>query len=163
GLIQPKALDWARQAQLEVEVTTFAPASTTLIGSGSDQLASPAPARNPLRICLLGRGVVGAGVYERLLARPDLFEITAVAVRRPPSAPRMPPGPTRRAGPRPQPPPHLPPRPRRRRRWRLRTSARPPGPLRNPRRRRPPPRAPHRRPRRSAHGRPLPRPRPPRR
>jgi homoserine dehydrogenase len=46
---------------------------------------SPAPRREPpqrpLRIALLGCGTVGGGVLARLLARPDLFRVTGVAVR----------------------------------------------------------------------------------
>jgi homoserine dehydrogenase len=34
-----------------------------------------------LRVALLGCGTVGGGVLERLLARPDLFRVTGVAIR----------------------------------------------------------------------------------
>ena len=44
--------------------------------------ARPAPGRAPLlRVALLGCGTVGGGVLARLLARPDLFRVTGVAVR----------------------------------------------------------------------------------
>jgi homoserine dehydrogenase len=44
--------------------------------------ARPAPGRAPLlRVALLGCGTVGGGVLARLLARPDLFQVTGVAVR----------------------------------------------------------------------------------
>ncbi|HYG61893.1 MAG TPA: homoserine dehydrogenase [Thermoanaerobaculia bacterium] len=39
------------------------------------------PPRSLLTVALLGCGTVGGGVLERLLARPDLFEVTGVAVR----------------------------------------------------------------------------------
>lgn len=39
------------------------------------------PPHPPLRVALLGCGTVGGGVLERLLARPDLFRVTGVAVR----------------------------------------------------------------------------------
>jgi homoserine dehydrogenase len=39
------------------------------------------PSHPPLRVALLGCGTVGGGVLERLLARPDLFHVTGVAVR----------------------------------------------------------------------------------
>ncbi len=49
--------------------------------------------RPPLRVALLGCGTVGGGVLARLLARPDLFRVTGVAVRdrdriRTPAVPR---------------------------------------------------------------------------
>lgn len=44
-------------------------------------LAPPGPPTPPLRVALLGCGTVGGGVLERLLARPDLFRVTGVAVR----------------------------------------------------------------------------------
>jgi homoserine dehydrogenase len=37
--------------------------------------------KTPLRVSLLGCGTVGGGVLERLLARPELFRVTGVAVR----------------------------------------------------------------------------------
>jgi homoserine dehydrogenase len=44
-------------------------------------VAPPASPRGPLRVALLGCGTVGGGVLARLLARPDLFQVTGVAVR----------------------------------------------------------------------------------
>jgi homoserine dehydrogenase len=46
-----------------------------------DPLAPLGPPPPPLRVALLGCGTVGGGVLERLLARPDLFRVTGVAVR----------------------------------------------------------------------------------
>ncbi len=39
------------------------------------------PPRRPLRVALLGCGTVGGGVLARLLASPELFRVTGVAVR----------------------------------------------------------------------------------
>lgn len=53
-------------------------------GSDGGRLAPPGlrpQLRPPLRVALLGCGTVGGGVLERLLARPDLFRVTGVAVR----------------------------------------------------------------------------------
>jgi homoserine dehydrogenase len=49
--------------------------------AGRDQLAPSGPPHRPLRVALLGCGTVGGGVLERLLARPDLFRVTGIAVR----------------------------------------------------------------------------------
>ncbi|MFG0283950.1 MAG: homoserine dehydrogenase [Phycisphaerales bacterium JB039] len=83
GLVQFKALCFAERAGIEIEVTSFAPARSTIVGAGPDRIWTGLRDRRPLRVALLGRGVVGAGVYDRLLSRPDLFELVAVAVRRP--------------------------------------------------------------------------------
>ncbi len=46
-----------------------------------DRPAPLPPGHRPLRVALLGCGTVGGGVLARLLARPDLFHVTGVAVR----------------------------------------------------------------------------------
>jgi homoserine dehydrogenase len=51
--------------------------------SCSDRSVLSRPAGPPLRVALLGCGTVGGGVLARLLARPDLFRVTGVAVREP--------------------------------------------------------------------------------
>ncbi|HEY0554849.1 MAG TPA: homoserine dehydrogenase [Thermoanaerobaculia bacterium] len=51
--------------------------------SCSDRSLPSHPASPPLRVALLGCGTVGGGVLARLLARPDLFRVTGVAVREP--------------------------------------------------------------------------------
>jgi homoserine dehydrogenase len=51
--------------------------------SCSDRPVLLPPAGPPLRVALLGCGTVGGGVLARLLARPDLFRVTGVAVREP--------------------------------------------------------------------------------
>jgi homoserine dehydrogenase len=51
--------------------------------SCSDRSFPSRPDAPPLRVALLGCGTVGGGVMARLLARPDLFRVTGVAVRDP--------------------------------------------------------------------------------
>jgi homoserine dehydrogenase len=51
--------------------------------SCSDRSVLSHSAGPPLRVALLGCGTVGGGVLARLLARPDLFRVTGVAVREP--------------------------------------------------------------------------------
>lgn len=83
GVVQPKAIRLAQDAGITLEITAAGPFAGTLIGPGPDQLAPPGRPLPPLRIALLGCGTVGGGVLERLLARPDLFRVSGVAVRDP--------------------------------------------------------------------------------
>ncbi|HEY2738637.1 MAG TPA: hypothetical protein VGK45_09540, partial [Thermoanaerobaculia bacterium] len=49
---------------------------------GAAERKPTAPSNAPiLQVALLGCGIVGGGVLARLLARPDLFRVTGVAVR----------------------------------------------------------------------------------
>lgn len=80
GVVQPKAIRLARDAGIVLEVTAAGPFAGTRIGPGPDRLAPPGSPLPPLRVALLGCGTVGGGVLERLLARPDLFHVTGVAV-----------------------------------------------------------------------------------
>ncbi|HBL27256.1 MAG TPA: hypothetical protein DD490_10515 [Acidobacteria bacterium] len=88
GVVQPKAIRLAQEAGLSLEVTAAGPFAGTVIGPGPDRLAPATQPRTPLRVALLGCGTVGGGVLERLLARPDLFRVTGVAVRDPERARR---------------------------------------------------------------------------
>ena len=88
GVVQPKAIRLAQDAGIALEITAAGPLAGTLVGPGPDRLAPPGPPRSPLRVALLGCGNVGGGVLERLLARPDLFRVTGVAVRDPERARR---------------------------------------------------------------------------
>ena len=81
GVVQPKAIRLARDAGVPLEITAAGPFAGTWIGSGPDRLAPPGRQRPPLRVALLGCGTVSGGVLERLLARPDLFRVTGVAIR----------------------------------------------------------------------------------
>lgn len=80
-MIQPKAIRFAREVGIELEIAAPGAFAGTRIGPGPDRLAPIVPPVPPLRVALLGCGTVGGGVLERLLARPDLFRVTGVAVR----------------------------------------------------------------------------------
>jgi homoserine dehydrogenase len=80
-LIQPKALQYARSRALPFEVGRPNDSTCTQVGEAQDQWAAPTPALKPLRIVLLGCGVVGRGVYEMIKRYPDRFEIAHVVVR----------------------------------------------------------------------------------
>jgi len=63
-------------------LTTEARGIVIVPDSTQSKPAQAAPGKTPpLRVALLGCGTVGGGVLARLLARPDLFHVTGVAVR----------------------------------------------------------------------------------
>jgi homoserine dehydrogenase len=80
-IVQPKAVRFATEAGLPLEITAIGSAYGTVIGDGVDTVENSPARPRPLRVALLGCGVVGGGVYERLTALPDFFEIVGVAVR----------------------------------------------------------------------------------
>ena len=82
GLIQPKAIAAAEAEAVLIEVASLGAGEATTIARLPARRARPArPER--LRVALLGCGAVGAGVLSYLKARPDLFEVNPVLVRRP--------------------------------------------------------------------------------
>ncbi|MFN3389357.1 MAG: hypothetical protein ACK40O_10530, partial [Allosphingosinicella sp.] len=82
GLIQPKAIAAAEAEGVLIEVASLGAGEATTIANLPARRARPArPER--LRVALLGCGAVGAGVLAYLKARPDLFEVAPVLVRRP--------------------------------------------------------------------------------
>jgi homoserine dehydrogenase len=81
-VVQPKTLRTARLHGRSLEIRAIGSPLGTVVGAQPAELAPPA-AHRPLRVALLGLGVVGGGVYERLRQRPDLFDVVAIAVRSP--------------------------------------------------------------------------------
>lgn len=79
-VVQPKTLRSARLHGQLLEIRAIGSPHSTLVGPEPSVLARADEPR-PLRVALLGLGVVGGGVYERLASRPDLFEIVRVVVR----------------------------------------------------------------------------------
>jgi len=80
-ILQRKATEFARDVSWPFEVGCLHEERATLVGADSTVLEGNPPHNRPLRVALLGLGTVGRGVYERLIARPHLFQLTAVAVR----------------------------------------------------------------------------------
>ncbi|MEM7306307.1 MAG: homoserine dehydrogenase [Planctomycetota bacterium] len=80
SILQHKALRFAESRGLELEVATLDGADATAVGAGPSALA-PAAGRRPLRIALLGLGVVGGGLWELARELPERFEVAAVAAR----------------------------------------------------------------------------------
>lgn len=79
-LIAPKALRFAEANELEFEVGAPGVPVSTIIGATTGAVTS-APKSKKLKVAMMGLGVVGGGVYERLQALPDRFEMVKIMVR----------------------------------------------------------------------------------
>jgi homoserine dehydrogenase len=82
-VVQPKAVRFAESRWLGFEITSPGAAVSTEVCQGPDLRAARTSPAAPLRVALLGCGTVGGGVYERLAALPEFFEVTGVATRTP--------------------------------------------------------------------------------
>lgn len=80
-VVQAKAVRFAWECGVRFQITSIGANVETEIGPDNDQVANWDAPREPLRVALLGCGTVAGGVYERLAALPELFEVTGVAVR----------------------------------------------------------------------------------
>lgn len=83
SILQHKAVEFARDHGVEVEVGRPNGVSHTLIGSHQRAFKASWSPVAPLRVALLGHGTVGEGVRELLDNLPHLFSVTRVAVRSP--------------------------------------------------------------------------------
>jgi len=82
-LVQPKALRYAQLRARGFDVGRPNERACTGIGRSHDSWAAKEPPSRPLRIALLGCGVVGRGVYDIIKRHPDRFEVSRVFVRDP--------------------------------------------------------------------------------
>src|SRR5215207_8667725 len=82
-VVQPKAVRFAESRGLSFEITAPGAAVATDVCHGPDLTSAHTSPAAPLRVALLGCGTVGGGVYERLAALPEFFEVTGVATRTP--------------------------------------------------------------------------------
>jgi homoserine dehydrogenase len=81
SIVQHKALRFARDHRLTFRVTRCQSAQSTLVGASTSAFAPPIVKARALKVGLLGCGTVGTGVLKEILALPERFEITQVAVR----------------------------------------------------------------------------------
>jgi homoserine dehydrogenase len=81
-VIQHKALQFAQEKNLSFIVKTLNSEQGTKVGNFPSSVLTPTttPHRR-LRVALLGLGTVGLGVFKRLQALSDTFEIVGVAVK----------------------------------------------------------------------------------
>jgi homoserine dehydrogenase len=81
-LVQPKTIRFAHLHRQSFRVSRTGAGHATVVGPGPSLLQQGDRAA-PLRVVLLGLGTVGRGVYERLLAQPERFELVRAVVRNP--------------------------------------------------------------------------------
>ena len=81
-LVSPKALAFAEAHQKSFQVGTPGIPFYTTIGETTGE-AGPAPQPRKLKIAMMGCGIVGGGVYRRVAANSDRFEIVRIMVRQP--------------------------------------------------------------------------------
>lgn len=82
GLVQPKAIEAARQENIVIEVAAVSHGEATLIGALPTHKEPPVDLPS-LKVALLGCGSVGSGVLAYLEQRPELFHLNPVLVRDP--------------------------------------------------------------------------------
>ena len=81
-LVAPRALGFARKNQVPFRVGTPGLPSYTRVGSKTGAMKS-APTPKKLKVAMMGLGVVGGGVFRRIAAHADQFEIVKIMVRSP--------------------------------------------------------------------------------
>ncbi len=79
-LIAPKALSFAKENNKSFRIGKPGLPRYTRIGHETSGLSSP-PRIKKLRVAMLGCGIVGGGVYRRIKASPDHFEMVRIMVR----------------------------------------------------------------------------------
>jgi homoserine dehydrogenase len=81
AVVQLKALDFAERQRLRFIVSSAGSDRATEVGPYADSVALSEATANPLRVALLGCGTVGGGVYQRLAALPEVFDVAGVGTR----------------------------------------------------------------------------------
>lgn len=80
GIIQHKAIRFAKERSLAVEVATLQRDDASIVQQGHARWQSSATHR-PIKVGVLGCGVVGGGVIQHLTSQPESFEIIGVFTR----------------------------------------------------------------------------------
>ncbi|MEQ8763739.1 MAG: aspartate kinase [Planctomycetota bacterium] len=87
SILQHEAVRFAKERALRFEVGELGASDPTVVGSvAGERLERVAVRPRPKRVALLGAGTVGGGVWQRLVAHPESFDVRAVAVRSLPRA-----------------------------------------------------------------------------
>jgi len=80
-LIQPKAVSRLAKLHANCEVAALALPYATLVHGGATAHATSSHRRTPTDVVILGCGIVGFGVYQRLCANADLYRVIGILVR----------------------------------------------------------------------------------
>ena len=81
AVVQLKAIEFAERHRLRFVISSAGSSRATEVGPYADSVAAPEAEVKPLRVALLGCGTVGGGVYQRLAALPELFDVVGVGTR----------------------------------------------------------------------------------
>ncbi|MBC6411830.1 MAG: homoserine dehydrogenase, partial [Hyphomonadaceae bacterium] len=81
-LISPKALNFAEDKGVEFFIGRPGIPFYTRVGAVMGA-PSTSPVPRKLRVAMMGCGVVGGGVYRRIMANPDRFDLVSILVRNP--------------------------------------------------------------------------------
>ena len=81
AVVQKKAIEFAERHRLRFAVSSVASCCATEVGPYADSIALSEVKAEPLRVALLGCGTVGGGVYQRVAALPEFFEVVGVGTR----------------------------------------------------------------------------------
>ena len=83
SVVQQKAVRFASANKLRFTITKIGATASTEIGPFADRLDISGTSLETIRVALLGCGTVGGGVFQRLMALPELFTVTGVGTRTP--------------------------------------------------------------------------------
>lgn len=81
AVVQKKAIEFAERQRSKFTVSSVASGCATEVGPYADAIALAEVRTEPLRVALLGCGTVGGGVYQRLAALPEYFDVVGVGTR----------------------------------------------------------------------------------
>lgn len=79
-LVAPKALAYARDHGLEFDIGTTGTPIYTRVGKATDT-PQPGPVIKPLRVAMMGCGIVGGGVLRRIESMAGRFSMVKIMVR----------------------------------------------------------------------------------
>jgi homoserine dehydrogenase len=82
-IVQHKAVRYTSDVKLKFGVGAAGHRVATWVWDGASAFATKPLTSPPLKVAMVGAGIVGRGVYERLKGLPQFFEIVKVCVRDP--------------------------------------------------------------------------------
>lgn len=80
-IVQHKAVRYANDVRLKFGVGAAGQRVATWVWDGNSAFAEKPLRSTPMKVALIGSGIVGKGVYERVKGQSNFFEITSVCVR----------------------------------------------------------------------------------